>query len=107
MIARNRRGELRPHMNFADRFYSVGELADLTGYHPDCAIARAAAKPGGKWLIDGAAIDTWLRSSVREVVASRPSIVSAGSPAATTPARRGSSDARPSVRELARRPRAT
>jgi excisionase family DNA binding protein len=65
-------------MNFADRFYSVGELADLTGYHPDSiyrAIARgalAAAKPGGKWLIDGAAIDTWLRSSVTKVVASRP-----------------------------------
>ena len=44
-------------MNFADRFYSVGELAALTGYHPDSiyrAIARgalAAAKPGGKWLI--------------------------------------------------------
>ena len=32
-------------MNFADRFYSVGELADLTGYHPDSiyrAIARGA-----------------------------------------------------------------
>jgi hypothetical protein len=40
-------------------------------------------------------------------VASRPSIVSAGSPTPTTPARRGSSDARPSFRELARRPRAT
>ena len=100
-------------MNFADRFYSVGELADLTGYHPDSiyrAIARgalAAAKPGGKWLIDGAAIDTWLQSSVTKAVASRPSIVSARSPTPTTPARRGSSDARPSFRELARRPRAT
>jgi hypothetical protein len=32
-------------MNFADRFYWVGELADLMGYHPDSiyrAIARGA-----------------------------------------------------------------
>jgi hypothetical protein len=32
-------------LNFADRFYSVGEFADLTGYHPDSiyrAIARGA-----------------------------------------------------------------
>ena len=100
-------------MNFADRFYSVGELADRTGYHPDSiyrAIARgalAAAKPGGKWLIAGAAIDTWLQSSVTKVVTSRPGIVSARPPTLTTPARRGSSDARPSFRELARRPRAT
>ena len=100
-------------MNFADRFYSVGELADLTGYHPDSiyrAIARgalAAAKPGGKWLIDGAAINIWLQSSVTKVVASRHSIVSAHSPTPATPTRRGSSDARPSFRELARRPRAT
>ena len=100
-------------MNFADRFYSVGELADLTGYHPDSiyrAIARgtlAAAKPGGKWLIPGAAIDTWLQPSVTEAVTSRPSIVSARSPIRITPARRESSDARPSFRELARRPRTT
>ena len=100
-------------MNFADRFYSVGELADLTGYHPDSiyrAIARgalAAAKPGGKWLIAGAAIDSWLQPCAAEVATSRPSIVSAPSPIPTSPARRGSSDARPSFRELARRPRAT
>src|SRR3954470_6193632 len=98
-------------MNFADRFYSVSQLADLTGYHPDSiyrAIARgalAAAKPGGKWLIDGASINTWLQTRVAKVVVSRPSIVSARAPTATTPARRGSSDARPSFRELARRPR--
>ena len=50
-------------MNFADRFYPVAEPADFTGSHPDSAIARgarAAAKRGGKWLIDSAAIDTWL-----------------------------------------------
>jgi excisionase family DNA binding protein len=100
-------------VNVADRFYSVGELADLTGYHPDSiyrAIARgalAAAKPGGKWLIYGAAIDSWLQPRVAEATTSRPSIVSAPSPTATTPARRGSSDARPSFRELARRPRTT
>jgi len=100
-------------MNFADRFYSVGELADLTGYHPDSiyrAIARgalAAAKPGGKWLIAGTAIDSWLQPRVTEVVASRPSVVSAHSPTPATPTRRGSSDARPSFRELARRPKAT
>jgi excisionase family DNA binding protein len=100
-------------MNFADRFYSVGELADLTGYHPDSiyrAIARgalAAAKPGGKWLIDGAAIESWLQPRVAELVTSRPSMVSAHPPTPTTPTRRGSSDARPSFRELARRPRTT
>ena len=100
-------------MNFADRFYSVGELADLTGYHPDSiyrAIARgalAAAKPGGKWLIAGAAIDSWLQPRVTDVVASRPSVVSVHSPTPAAPTRRGSSDARPSFRELARRPRAT
>jgi excisionase family DNA binding protein len=99
-------------MNFADRFYSVGELADLTGYHPDSiyrAIARgglAAVKPAGKWLIAGAAINTWLQPST-EAVTSRPTIVSARPPTRNAPARRGSSDARPSFRELARRPRAT
>ena len=52
----------RTPMNFADRFYSVSELADLTGYHPD-SIYRAIAcgalrssETGGKWLIAGAAI---------------------------------------------------
>jgi excisionase family DNA binding protein len=100
-------------MNFADRFYSVSELADLTGYHPDSIYraiacgALAAAKPGGKWLIAGAAIDTWLQPRVTEVVTSRPSTVSARSPTRTTTARHGSTDARPSFRELARRPRAT
>jgi excisionase family DNA binding protein len=100
-------------MNFADRFYSVGELADLTGYHPDSiyrAIGRGAldaVKPGGKWLIDGAAIDTWLQSSVTQAVAARPSIASARSLTPAPPARRRSSDARPSFRELARRPRTT
>jgi excisionase family DNA binding protein len=100
-------------MNFADRFYSVSELADLTGYHPDSIYraiacgALAAAKPGGKWLIGGAAITAWLQPSVTEAVTSRPTIVSARSATRTTPARRGSSDARPSFRELARRARTT
>jgi len=53
-------------MTFGDRFYSVAELAHITGYHRD-SIYRAigsgaliAAKPGGKWLIAGEAINAWL-----------------------------------------------
>src|SRR3954452_6445203 len=53
-------------MIFAERFYSVAELADVTGYHRD-SIYRAidcgalvAAKPRGKWLIAGAAVNAWL-----------------------------------------------
>ena len=100
-------------MNFADRFYSVGELADLTGYHPDSIYraiaggALAAVKPGGKWLIDGAAIDTWLHSGVTQTVVARSSTMSARATTPAPPARREASDARPSFRELARRPRAT
>ena len=50
----------------SDRFYSVAELAEITGYHRDSiyrAIERgalAAAKPRGKWLIAGTAINAWL-----------------------------------------------
>jgi excisionase family DNA binding protein len=58
-------------MMFGDRFYSVAELADVTGYHRD-SIYRAidsgglaAAKPRGKWLIAGAAINAWLHAGVR------------------------------------------
>ena len=57
-------------VNFGDRFYSVAELADVTGYHRDsiyCAIesgALAAATPRGKWLIAGAAINDWLQPTV-------------------------------------------
>lgn len=47
---------------------SVGELADVTGYHRD-SIYRAiesgsldAVKPGGRWLIAGSAINMWLYS---------------------------------------------
>ena len=55
-------------MTFADRFYSVAELADVTGYHRDSIYraidsgALAAAKPRGKWLIAGAAINAWLHA---------------------------------------------
>jgi excisionase family DNA binding protein len=50
-------------MTFGDRFYSVGELASITGYHRDSIYraiesgALAAATPRGKWLIAGAAIN--------------------------------------------------
>jgi len=53
-------------MTFGNRFYSVAELADITGYHRDSIYraiesgALSAAKPGGKWLIAGAAISAWL-----------------------------------------------
>jgi excisionase family DNA binding protein len=53
-------------MTFGNRFYSVAELADITGYHRDSIYraiesgALSAAKPGGKWLIAGAAINAWL-----------------------------------------------
>ena len=56
-------------MTFGNRFYSVAELADITGYHRDSiyrAIERgalSAAKPGGKWLIAGAAINAWLEAA--------------------------------------------
>ncbi len=83
-------------MNFADRFYSVAELADLTGYHPDSiyrAIASgtlAAAKPRGKWLIAGPAIDAWLQpGSRRPGLAAQCRVRALADPA--TPARRGSS----------------
>ena len=97
-------------MTFGDRFYSVAELADVTGYHRD-SIYRAiesgalvAAKPRGKWLIEGAAINAWLQSGTAAMVRPQPG---APSPQAHRPARRGSSEPRPSFRELARRQRQT
>jgi excisionase family DNA binding protein len=101
-------------MTFGDRFYSVAELADVTGYHRDSIYraiesgALAAAKPRGKWLIAGAAINAWLHPADAEAPASRPAAVSAPAPARSAkPPRRGASGARPSFRELARRRRAT
>jgi excisionase family DNA binding protein len=101
-------------MTFGDRFYSVAELAEVTGYHRDSIYraiesgALAAAKPRGKWLIAGAAINAWLHPSDARAPVSRP--LSASAPAAprtATAPRRGAADARPSFRELARRRRAT
>ena len=64
-------------MTFGDRFYSVAELADITGYHRD-SIYRAiesgaliAAKPGGKWLIAGEAINAWLDAATKTTEARR------------------------------------
>jgi excisionase family DNA binding protein len=101
-------------MTFGDRFYSVAELADVTGYHRDSIYraiesgALAAAKPRGKWLIAGAAINACLAAG-QVVSTTAPRGRGAASPqaratrAATT--RRGGSDPRPSFRELARRQR--
>lgn len=96
---------------FGERFYSVQELADALGYHPDSiyrAIQRGeivASKPRGKWLIAGPAVNGWLQAGQVTAPASpsrRPA--SAGSEKSTGRARAG---ARPSFRELARRARAT
>jgi excisionase family DNA binding protein len=101
-------------MTFGDRFYSVAELADVTGYHRD-SIYRAiesgelaAAKPRGKWLIAGAAINAWLRPAAAETPVTRPVAVSAPAPPRSAKStRRGASGPRPSFRELARRRRET
>jgi excisionase family DNA binding protein len=108
-------------MTFGDRFYSVAELADITGYHRD-SIYRAiesgalrAAKPGGKWLIAGAAINAWLDAATTTTTKA-----SRGAPPAPTirrtpeaPAaersgapRRNGTGARGSFRERARAARA-
>lgn len=92
-----------------DRFYSVAELAQLTGYHRD-SIYRAidsgtlaAAKPGGKWLIPGSAINAWLATGNAATRAPLERTTSAGrrgeNPRPRTPS------SRPSFRELARRRR--
>jgi excisionase family DNA binding protein len=96
---------------FDDRFYSVAELAEVTGYHRD-SIYRAieagmlpAAKPRGKWLIPGPAINAWLdtgRAGTAEPPASGKSIRRRSDNAM----RSGSRNPRPSFRELARRRRA-
>src|SRR3954452_12758035 len=72
-------------MIFAERFYSVAELADVTGYHRD-SIYRAldcgaleAAKPRGKWLIAGAAVNAWLHGE--QVSRARPQSDAAPAPA--------------------------
>jgi excisionase family DNA binding protein len=107
-------------MTFGDRFYSVAELADITGYHRD-SIYRAiesraliAAKPGGKWLIAGAAINAWLDAATAKPE-SRPATpppstmrrtpeVRSEESAATH--RRNGTGAQGSFRERARRSRA-
>src|SRR3954464_12022479 len=101
-------------MTFGERFYSVAELASITGYHRDSIYraiesgALAAAKPRGKWLIAGAAINAWLRPADAKTPASRPVAVSGPAPPRTAKApRRGASEPRPSFRELARRRRET
>jgi excisionase family DNA binding protein len=96
---------------FDDRFYSVAELADVTGYHRD-SIYRAieagtlpAAKPRGKWLIAGPAIDAWLdtgRPRTPEPPVSSKSIRRPSENATQA----GSREPRPSFRELARQRRA-
>jgi excisionase family DNA binding protein len=95
-----------------DRFYSVAEVADVTGYHRDSiyrAIERgalAATKPCGKWLIAGTAINEWLHTGQTAAPEPRALAASArGTIAIVSAARRGSSAARPSFRELARQRR--
>ncbi|MGH2968383.1 MAG: helix-turn-helix domain-containing protein, partial [Solirubrobacteraceae bacterium] len=61
-------------------------MADVTGYHRDSIYraiesgALAAAKPRGKWLIAGAAINAWLRPDRAETPVARPVAVSAPAP---------------------------
>jgi excisionase family DNA binding protein len=91
-----------------DRFYSVAELADITGYHRD-SIYRAiesgtlaATKPRGKWLIAGPAINEWLRTGQTAAPEPLKARVAPARATSVNVARRGSSGARPSFRELAR-----
>ena len=107
-------------MTFGDRFYSVAELADVTGYHRDSIYraiesgALSAAKPGGKWLIAGAAINAWLEAATTKPEGRRqpprpatirrtPEVASAESSGAP---RRNGTGARGSFRERARTSRA-
>jgi excisionase family DNA binding protein len=107
-------------MTFGNRFYSVAELADVTGYHRD-SIYRAiesgalvAAKPGGKWLIAGAAINAWLEAATTKPELGRPvpPPPTIRRPAEVTSSersgasRRNGSGARGSFRERARASRA-
>ena len=105
-------------MTFGDRFYSVAELADTTGYHRD-SIYRAiesgaliAAKPGGKWLIAGAAINAWLEAATAKAEPRRPTprpATTRSAPEATSRAgapRRNGTGAQGSFRERARASRA-
>jgi excisionase family DNA binding protein len=97
---------------FADRFYSVAELAEVTGYHRD-SIYRAidagmlrAAKPRGKWLIAGSAINVWLESG-RAGTPEPPVGAESIRRRSENAMRSSSGKPRPSFRELARRRRAT
>jgi excisionase family DNA binding protein len=96
---------------FDDRFYSVGELAEVTGYHRD-SIYRAinagmlsAAKPRGKWLIAGSAINAWL-DGARALPPELPARSASTGRRSEHAMRRGTPRPRPSFRELARRRRA-
>src|SRR3954452_10581314 len=97
-------------MTFADRFYSVAELAEVTGYHRDSIYraidsgALAAAKPRGKWLIAGAAINAWLQPAGRPARPPVERTTTAHRPSGRS-SRQAASRARPSFRELARRRR--
>ena len=107
-------------MTFGDRFYSVAELAEITGYHRDSIYraiesrALSAAKPGGKWLIPGAAINAWLEAATAKPDACRqppPSATMRRSPEVTSAERSGAprrngTGARGSFRERARASRA-
>src|SRR4051812_24315396 len=107
-------------MTFGDRFYSVAELAHITGYHRD-SIYRAidsgalvAAKPGGKWLIAGGAINAWLEAATTKPEPTRPTPprpTTRRTPDVTPPERgraprRNGNGAQGSFRERARRARA-
>src|SRR4051812_39774863 len=107
-------------MTFGNRFYSVAELADITGYHRDSIYraiesgALSATKPGGKWLIAGAAINAWLDAATakpepRQPTPRPPTI--RRTPEVTFPERAGAprrngNGAQGSFRERARRSRA-
>src|SRR3954468_6060161 len=96
-------------MTFGDRFYSVAELADVTGYHRDSIYraiesgSLAAAKPRGKWLIAGASINAWLDDA--RPAAQHATTHTTTAPRPRRPPRQAASRARPSFRELARRRR--
>jgi excisionase family DNA binding protein len=99
-------------VTFGDRFYSVAELAAVTGHHRDSinrAIesgALAASKPRGKWLIAGAAINDSLQAGTTPITEPRPrTAASTPAPRGARTTRRGGPDTRPSFREPARRRR--
>jgi excisionase family DNA binding protein len=93
-------------MTFGDRFYSVAELADVTGYHRDSIYraidcgALAAAKPRGKWLIAGAAIDAWLHAGSEPSASPAPNASPAPAAVGSAASARGTQRGFGSTREL-------